>query len=61
VHDGRVFVSNSDRAWTIDAAGTEVDARLPGRAVVVTTGQLYVGPLAGLWNRGSLSCHALTA
>lgn len=60
VRDGRVFVSDTDRAWTIDAAGTEVDARLPGRPVAVTTGQIYVKPLTGAPNGMSVSRHTMS-
>jgi outer membrane protein assembly factor BamB len=36
VQGGRIFLSTSDRAWTVDAAGTVVDESLPGPVTAMT-------------------------
>lgn len=55
VRDGRIYVSSSDRAWTVDAAGNVIDKSLPGRVTAMTD---EVGCFT-LSVSFAVACHAL--
>lgn len=55
VRDGRIHVSSSDRAWTVDTEGNVIDKSLPGR-VTAMTDEVGCFMLSGSF---SVACHLL--
>jgi len=57
---GRIFLSDGDREFTVDAAGNRIDEELPGRVLAVTADHVYVKPFDAYKNPGPVSCYALS-
>jgi outer membrane protein assembly factor BamB len=58
--EGRIFLNDGDKEFSVDAAGNRIDEDLPGSVLAVTADHIYVKRFASYDNPGQVSCYVLS-